>query len=413
MEDVRRMHRVPKLVRFNKHNKEDCYTPKMVSFGPYYHGAPELRMAEELKRQVRRDFVSSRCTELFYDKISQVIDQIRNCYVGVSTDAYDDRALAEMMLLDASFAIYIMEVNLEDIEKCEHSRQYLGIAATPVVTEDLILFENQIPLRVIKLLCDLMHGEHTFYKFLRFFAFKNIRLITRIPVEDEGLPLHLLDASYQLLVKEVDNAGEEPFDRYQWWQWRRGNLNESREYNRQSRSVTNLKAKGIHFKPSSYCLKDIKFKSYIFFGQLQLPVLFFHANSKLIFMQLIAHEMSLKNEYKYTVLCYINFMQSLIVKSEDVKELREKKILFSNLDSDERIVEVIKGIDTHGRETDFIFDEVKTKIEKHCSSKGKTWFAELIHTHFHSPWTFTALLAAIFLLCLTFLQTYYTMNPRK
>ncbi|CAA2997466.1 Hypothetical predicted protein [Olea europaea subsp. europaea] len=157
--DGRQMHRVPKLVRFNKHKKEDYYTPKMVSFGSYYDRFPELRMAEELKRKVLEEFVSSSCKELFNLQICEVIDQIRNCYIGVSRDEYDDGALTEMMLLDASFAIYIMEIELGDIDKFKHSRRHLGVDATPFVSEDLILFENQIPLRVIKLLCELMHGN--------------------------------------------------------------------------------------------------------------------------------------------------------------------------------------------------------------------------------------------------------------
>ncbi|XP_022852517.1 uncharacterized protein LOC111374121 [Olea europaea var. sylvestris] len=375
------MRRVPELVRFNKHTKEDYYTPKMVSFGPYYHGLPELRIAEELKRKVLEDFVSSRCQELLYSQISEVIEQIRNCYVGDSTNAYDDRALAEMMLLDASFAIYIMKIELGCSKTFEHSRWHLGIAATPFLSEDLILFNNQIPLRVIKLLCDLMHASRytLIYHFLSFFVFRKKELIRRIPEEDEWQPLHLLDASYQLLVKhgnETTNAGEETHNlensnnprelysrlpdsvpgcdipaptnageetinevssEYDHQSILDPNTPEptnagveniiqenSNEYDRQSLSVTALKAKGIHFKPSSYSLKDIKFESFKFYGQLQLPIFFFHANSKLRFTQMIEHEMTLEKVYNFTSLCYVNFMKSLIVKSEDVKELREK-----------------------------------------------------------------------------------------
>ncbi|CAA3028964.1 Hypothetical predicted protein [Olea europaea subsp. europaea] len=94
-------------MRFKKHNEEDYFTPKMVSFGPYYHGLPELGMAKEFKHEVLTMFVSSsgNYKQFFYCQIIEVIDQIRNCYVEVSRVAYDDGALAEMILLDASFAI--------------------------------------------------------------------------------------------------------------------------------------------------------------------------------------------------------------------------------------------------------------------------------------------------------------------
>ncbi|CAA2997467.1 Hypothetical predicted protein [Olea europaea subsp. europaea] len=421
--DGRRMHRVPQIMRFKKYNEEDYYAPKMVSFGPYYHGLPELRMVEELKRKVLADFVSSSCKDLFYSQIFKLIDQIRNCYVGVSRDAYDDGALAEMMLLDAFFAIYLIEAYLGYQQKFYHSHEHLGIAGRVFAVQDMYLLENQIPLWVIKLLIKLMDGEGRMLicKFSSYFFFADSSRLKKIPGEDEKQPLHLLDAFHRILVKELDNQGRElveepdnarnkPVNKCKWWPGRKENPNEFGKYNRQSRSVTDLKAKGIHFKPSSYCLKNIKFKSYKFYGQLQLPFWFFSVYSKSFFTQMIAYEVSPGSVTGYIIISYVNFLKSLIVKPEDVKELREKKILNSSLDSDEQIVKLIKEIDNYGLEDDGIFYEVKKGIEKHCSNKAKTWIAELINTHFRSPWTSIALLATAFLLCLTFLQTYYTMN---
>ncbi|CAA2994898.1 Hypothetical predicted protein [Olea europaea subsp. europaea] len=349
--DGRRIHKVPQLVRFNKHNKEDYYTPKMVSFGPYYHGLQELGMAEEFKHKVLKIFVSSsgKGKQFFYCQIFKVIGHIRNCYVGVSRDAYDDGALTEMMLLDACFAVYLMKIALGDKKKLSTSVKILEC------------------------------------------------LITRIR-EDKRQPLHLLDAFHRLLVEELDNAGKnlvQSVNKVQRQLWRKENPNEFVKYDRQSRSVTDLKAKGIHFKPSSYCLKNIKFKSYPFYGQLQLPVFLYNIHSKLFFTHMIAYEASPESDTGIPITCYVNFLKSLIVKPEDVKELRENKIFFSTLDSDEKVVEVIKEIDTCGLVVDSIFEDVKMGIEEHCSSKAKT---------------FIALLAATSLLFLTFLQTYYTMN---
>ncbi|KAK4387757.1 hypothetical protein Sango_2382300 [Sesamum angolense] len=104
-------------------------------------------------------------------------------------------------------------------------------------------------------------------------------------------------------------------------------------------------------------------------------------------------------------------MKSLIENPKDVKELRENGILFSRLGSDEEVVELFKEIDTYGLGSRYVFPDVKMRIEEHCNSKAKTWMAELIHTYFRSPWTAVALFAATFLLCLTFLQTFYTIRP--
>ncbi|CAA2975171.1 Hypothetical predicted protein [Olea europaea subsp. europaea] len=450
--DGRQIHRVPQVMRFKKHNEEDLYAPKIVSIGPYYHGLPELGMAEELKHKVLTDFVScsGKDREFFYCQIFKVIDQIRNCYVGVSRDAYDDGELAEIMLLDASFAIYLMKVFVSDKEKYDHFCQHLGMALLTFAFQDMLLLENQIPLCVIKLLTKLIYGKREEGHMLICDFISNatfgVSRLKIIPGEDRRQPLHLLDATHRIFVKELDNTGEElveeldnageerveeldntgeelvedsvnaekrPVSKCLWWPWRKQNQNEFENYNRQFRSVTDLKAKGIHFKPSSYCLKNIKFKSYKFYGQLELPVWLFTINSKPYFTQMIAYEASPESNADSIIICYVNFLKSLIIKPEDVKELREKKILFSTLDSDEQIVKLIKQIDNYGLEDDWIFYDVKKGIEKHCSSKAKTWFAELINTHFRSPWTLIALFAATFLLCLTFLQTYYTMNLPK
>ncbi|CAA3028967.1 Hypothetical predicted protein [Olea europaea subsp. europaea] len=142
--DGRRIPKVPQYMRFKKHNEEDYYTPKMVSFGPYYHGLPELGMAEEFKHKALTMFVSSsgKDKKLFYSQIFKVIGQIRNCYIGVSRDAYDDGALAEMILLDASFAIYLMTISLGDEEKYLHFCKHLGMAAMSLVSRDI---NNRVP----------------------------------------------------------------------------------------------------------------------------------------------------------------------------------------------------------------------------------------------------------------------------
>ncbi|KAL2501819.1 Plant protein of unknown function [Forsythia ovata] len=450
--DGRRMHKVPQSMRFKKH-EEDYYAPKMVSFGPYNHGLPKLRMVEEFKPIVLTMFVSrsGKDREFFYNMILEVIDQVRNCYVGVSRDVYNDGALAEMMLLDACFAIYLMKIKLGDTKMYFHFRQHFGMAAWSFVFLDMGLLENQIPLWVIELSINLIYGNKEesmlLWNCLSSYIFGKCRL-TRIPGEDKERPLHFLDACHRLLVTEWDNAGKklvqpvskcqwflagkkivqpvskcqwflagkkivQPVSKCQWflaWPWKKESPHEFGIFNRQFRSVTELKAKGIYFKPSSNCLKDVKFKSYKLFGQIQLPIWFFSDHSKQFFLNMIAYEASPESDVDFPTICYINFLKSLIVKPEDVKELREKKILFSSLDGDEQIVQVIKDIDTCGIDLPPIFNEVKMRIEEHCSNKAKTWIAELFHTYFRNPWTFIALLAATFLLCLTFLQTYYTIN---
>lgn len=179
--------------------------------------------------------------------------------------------------------------------------------------------------------------------------------------------------------------------------------------------MTDLKAKGIGFEPSpTACLRDVKFTSHgIFSGNLELPPRCISDKTKVLFANLVAYETSSGNINDYAVSSYINLMKSLIHCAEDVKELREKRILISNLGSDEQVFRGFKEIDTYGAENAGIFHDVKERVDEHYNSKAKTYMAELMHTYFESPWTAIALLAAALLLLLTSLQTYFTIHPTR
>ncbi|KAI3470998.1 hypothetical protein Pfo_027661 [Paulownia fortunei] len=431
----RRMRRLPSVLREEEQIKHD-YDPKVVSFGPYHHGKSELYLGESFKHKALEIFVSGSGKDkcFFYNNIVEDIDEIRGCYDGVSTDEYDDEALAEMMLLDGCFLINHMEV-LSNSEKLVNVLYALGMVGFSFTVRDMFLLENQVPFRVISLLISLRYdtekGEDLLNRFLNFSAFQGRSRQNHHSRDDEGQPLHLLEAIRRTLASESctkSNKQQSHFSLFQcfFFPWRKnrepehgfyvGKIKEEANLNTlvyTSRSVTDLKAKGIHFKPSpTSCLKDVKFKSCgIFYGQLQLPVRFISDKTKVLFSNLIAYEICPNNVSDYTVSSYVNLMKSLIHCPKDVKELREKRILISNLGSDEQVLKVFKEMNTYGMENAGIFQDVKEKIEEHYNSKAKTWMAELIHTYFESPWTAIALFAAIFLLCLTFIQTYFTIHP--
>ncbi|KAL2480735.1 Plant protein of unknown function (DUF247) [Abeliophyllum distichum] len=411
--DGRRIYRVPDALR--KKNKEDCYAPKMASFGPYNHGSPGLHVAEKFKAKVLEIFVSDsgRPRNFFFNKIFEVIDQVRNCYDGISIDKYKDCALANMMLQDTFFLIYLMQRSMGESKYPELLDEHLGMSAIPFLYPDMLLLDNQIPLSVINLLTSLIYSEEEEEQespFILRFLLKGLKMddkITSILEKDENQPLHLLDACWRGAAKEVDNTqgNKEVLPAFE---------DLRRHFSRPFRSVSDLKAKGIYFKPNnSHCVKDIKFQSWTFFGQLQLPTLLVDISGKVIFQNMIAFEMSPGSTSDLVITSYINFMKSLIASPKDVNDLREEKILISNHDNDEQVMKEFKDIDTYGLDNLQIFDQVKMRINAHCSSKAKTWMAELAHTYFRNPWTFIGLLAASFLLFLSTVQAYYAKNPPK
>nr|XP_009777854.1 PREDICTED: putative UPF0481 protein At3g02645 [Nicotiana sylvestris] len=152
-------------------------------------------------------------------------------------------------------------------------------------------------------------------------------------------------------------------------------------------------------------IHGIKFKSYKLFGKLDLPTEHMNIYSKVIYANMIAYEMSPNTNTRYEVTSYVNFMKSLIVCSEDVKELREKGVICNHLGTDEDAAKLFQDITTydvvsHGST---LVDVIKD-IQNHVSSKAKTSMAECYWTYFSTSWSIIALLIAGALLFLTIMQ---------
>ncbi|KAL7197554.1 hypothetical protein ACSBR2_020148 [Camellia fascicularis] len=186
------------------------------------------------------------------------------------------------------------------------------------------------------------------------------------------------------------------------------------EYVHSFRSVTELKAKGIYFRPDScLSLEAIEFKSRCFYGRLVLHPFIVTQTTKLFYSNMIAYEMvSSSRSDDRVISSYIDFMKSLIDNQDDVKELRSKHILFNNLGIDQEVANVFKEITTFASRIE-PYQEVMQRIQDHYNSTAKTWMAEFINKYFSGPWTAIAFVAATCLFVLAFLQTYYTISPHS
>ena len=114
------------------------------------------------------------------------------------------------------------------------------------------------------------------------------------------------------------------------------------------------------------------------------------------------------------VASYIRLLDLLIYNEDDVKDLRAANIIRNRLSSD---VEVAKLFNSLGSiciaPPDDSYKDVKSDIEKHYKRNFVIWMAQVYRTHFSSPWTILALLAAVTVLVLTATQTYYAIHPKN
>ncbi|KAK4425001.1 hypothetical protein Salat_1693700 [Sesamum alatum] len=341
------IHRVPQQMR-RKDQTSYLYDPMMVSYGPYHHGKPHLRQAEEFKPQVL-DLLFSETggdKDFFMRMILKWIDHIRSCYVGISRDVYDDVKLAEMMLADASLILYVLDVQGRklDIESFVLiSHKALGLTGMELIMRDLYVLENQIPYWIVQFLGNFRHR-------------RDHGPITSPLVQ----PLHLLAIDRAVLVGwKQENHEVRSKSKLRWrYSREKGSITDDNleKLSRPFRSVMDLKAKGIRFRPSSKVLTDIRFESYYFHGKLQLPTCHLTEDFKYKCSNMIAFELSPGIFFDFGVTSYVNFMKSLIDSPNDVKELREKGIFTTTL-SNKEVVQMFEEMDTYGLEQKDAFIE--------------------------------------------------------
>ncbi|XP_057983702.1 putative UPF0481 protein At3g02645 [Malania oleifera] len=394
------------------------YNPIVVSLGPYHHGKPELELVERFKPIIAREFVleSGKPVDAFYNKILQVAGDARNSYVGGSTNQLSDEAFAQMLFLDSCFILQMIDCIVHNKLETKHMIiNHLGFLVSTLMIPDLFLLENQIPFFVLQALMSLKFQGDEGAKMIETFI-DDIFLASSFPQARDPQclqPLHLLEFLRSKLLHEC-GKDHQKLQSYKLHQLKSKKKTQgtAMDHPHLFCSVTELKAKGIHFKPSNTrCLKNIKFKSNCVYGQLMLPPKVIGPQTKQVFLNLIAYEMGPNTPNDMGVASYIYFMNSLINRPDDVAELRSQGILLNFLGSDEEVLEMFKEIAAFSMHNLDTYKEVKECIQKHCNSKMKTWIAEVVDKHFSNPWTVVALFAAIFIIALSIIQTYFTVFP--
>ncbi|CAL5356566.1 unnamed protein product [Camellia sinensis] len=459
-----RIPRVPPFMRNHKNNK-GMFDPTRVSIGPYHHGKEDLQLVENIKPRVATLFLQDSNTnmdEVYSMILEKVVDDARSYYVKRSIDEYNREQFAKMMLLDGCFILAIIEDFLYAISqksKYDDVRNHLGIFLWFSTMHDIFyLVENQLPFQVLELLMSLKfkkdEGMESINKVLNFLISMDSRhLQNKVKVnvnETDRESFHLLQllrTNYLNLNKSLhvleSQMGKEK-DKFQCKQRlkdyirylfcflkkvkfqcmrlkilrfvKKHKYSEPRynlmEYAHSFHSVTELKTKGIYFTPnSSLSLEAIEFKSRCFYGRLELHPFMVNPRTKVFYSNMLVYEMVSSTRYGDSVISsYLDFMKSLINSQDDVKELRSKHILFSNLGSDQEVANVFKEITTVGSRNE-IYGDVMQGIQDHYNSTAKTWMAEFINKYFSGPWTAIAFVAATCLFVLAFLQTYYTISP--
>ncbi|KAJ6967941.1 hypothetical protein NC653_036006 [Populus alba x Populus x berolinensis] len=406
--------KIPKVADKLRNENKECYSPSMVSIGPYHSPGPHdndrekevlefsshhknLKEAEILKFSMARQFIrdSGKGIELMFSEVEKGIQNAREFYNEIDLEGYDDEQFTRMMFLDGCFIlqfIHCVTHNYENLEKTDRQVASCWCEVGFVITGEPDPFSSpeitdesepdKDPAHLLQLLYFLFVGSH---------YIKGKSSSRRC--------CHCLSYLATCLKKFIPTKCKPVA---------RGRCGHYLYY-----SAKELKKVGIHFMSSqTSALTDVKFKSSSLYGTLNLPSITIDESTKSMFLNLVAFETSVALNPLW-VTSYICFMDSLIDDADDVKELRSKGIIINFHGADQQVADLFNHMGRFLEPDTSVYNDVKKEINEQCKSIVKKWVAQWQQTYFHSPWAFIAFAAAAVGLVLAATQTYYTMHPPK
>ncbi|KAM7508290.1 hypothetical protein LguiA_018743 [Lonicera macranthoides] len=448
---------VPKATSFAK---PEAYTPQLIALGPYHHMQPELYHMERYKVEAVRNFLNSRGilgsqTQLV-DRMKELGPIIRACYHKYLD--LDEEILAWIISIDGLFLLHLLG-NFYNAS-CSESKELTHDMNT-MLYSDVMMLENQVPIVLLKEIqksLQLSFGEAKNYdeELLSMMkGFSNAISPLELAQKNQFLNknnsfLHLLDFMYHLIVnnsvtKIVPNSTKAPekvapkndFVKQDLF----GNIGEIVETGMQFRilrkflkplqviinmpwekvgtllgltklenennpliqeisipSVSKLsKICGINFKHTIGGIRDIKFLEEE--ATLYLPVITLNSNSEVILRNLVAYEAATLDS-TLELGGYVDLMCGIIDSAEDVKLLREKKIIKSNL-SNEKIADLFNGMNkSNGSEGSKIVE----KINEYYNKKPVIKAYLLVKNRLFASWKILTVFTTVLILLMLILQ---------
>ncbi|KAK6912265.1 Protein of unknown function DUF247, plant [Dillenia turbinata] len=169
-------------------------------------------------------------------------------------------------------------------------------------------------------------------------------------------------------------------------------------------SVSALSKSGVRFEPlKGGTILDIDFDMKNF--TLHLPVIDLDVNSEVVLRNLVAYEVSvISGPFVFTRFCEL--MKGIIDMEEDVKLLREKGIIVNRLKEDAEAANIWNGMSKSIKlnKVDKLYKVIKN-VNNYYANRWKIRAAKYLHAYVFGSWKCLTLLAAIFLLLMTALQS--------
>jgi len=160
---------------------------------------------------------------------------------------------------------------------------------------------------------------------------------------------------------------------------------------------------------------DVKFrKGKLRNGVIQMPNITMDYHMKSFLLNCLAFE-QLHNSRTKQFTVYANFLDCLVNTAKDVDYLCDQNIIENYYGKGGDVVLFINkmGKDLAFDDDQFYLSQLFKDVDECYRNKFYVQVASFKRRYFNTPWSFISALAALYLLVLTFLQTYYTIKPKN
>ncbi|XP_057779524.1 UPF0481 protein At3g47200-like [Salvia miltiorrhiza] len=306
----------------------------------------------------------------------------------------DAGELVKMLLLDAIFIIqFLREYNKEPGVQESKGDPIFGFEHVKShILRDLMLFENQIPMFIVRDLFQLSNRDNLKFRDLVWPLFQHRR----------DVPEVLPDAPHLLGLVHAGKfcSSVQQLSRRNYKYREMENI----------LSATELREAGIVFKKNPEnkdpSLLDITFENKtIYITKLEMT-----DETESWLRNMIAYEFYLPRNKRKCISDYAFFLKCLMSSSKDAELLRRCGVISNCLGGDARVYEVIDRLVTNVFiSEDFLYSDAFDSINNYSKRKRNRWLAVLRRHHFNNPWTAISLVAAAVLLSVGIVQMVFAL----
>ncbi|KAI8021565.1 putative UPF0481 protein [Camellia lanceoleosa] len=169
-------------------------------------------------------------------------------------------------------------------------------------------------------------------------------------------------------------------------------------------SVSMLRFAGVEFCPTTGDISTIQFDSCA--KKFYLPVITLNVNSEVVMRNLVAYESSTTFE-SLVFTRYTELMNGIIDTVEDVKLLRENKIIVNSLKSDADVAELFNGMSKSVRLTNVPYiDKAIEDVNKCFNNTRQIRMYRRMKNFVYGSWRILTIIAVVLLMLLMVLQLF-------